>query len=125
MSKKILIADDEPYIRTLLKRTLEELEDEGVELLLAIDGNEALELAMNEQPDLVFLDVMMPRLSGYEVCQRLKALDEQIYIILLTAKGQAVDKDRGTEAGANEYVTKPFNPDYIVEQAAAVLGVDL
>lgn len=125
MNKKILIVDDEPYIRTLLKRTLEDLEDQGVELLLAIDGNQAMELVQHEHPDLVFLDVMMPRLSGYEVCQRIKALDDGIYVILLTAKGQAVDKDRGVDSGANEYVTKPFNPDYIVEQAAAVLGVDI
>jgi DNA-binding response OmpR family regulator len=124
MSKKILIVDDEPHIRILLKQTLEDLEDQGVELLLAVDGDEGLGLALDERPDLIFLDVMMPHLSGYEVCQRLKATDSEMYVVLLTAKGQAVDKERGTEAGADEYVTKPFDPDYIVERAAAVLGLD-
>ena len=125
MTKKILIVDDEPYVRTLLKRALEDLEDEGVELLLATNGREAIDLATDEQPNLVLLDVMMPKLSGYEVCQQVKAMDETIYIILLTAKGQAADKEHGAEAGADEYVTKPFNPDYILEQAAKILEIEL
>jgi two-component system alkaline phosphatase synthesis response regulator PhoP len=124
MSKKILIVDDEPHIRILLEQTLEDLEDQGVELLLAADGDEGLELALNECPDLIFLDVMMPQLSGYEVCQRVKAAESEIYVVLLTAKGQAIDKERGKEVGADEYVTKPFDPDYVIERAAAVLGLD-
>lgn len=124
MDKKILIVDDEPYIRVLLEQTLEDLEDEGVELLLAANGEEGLEVALDERPNLIFLDVMMPYLSGYEVCQRIKAVDSAIYVILLTAKGQAVDKERGAEAGADEYITKPFDPDYILEKAVAVLGLE-
>jgi len=123
--KSILIVDDEAFIRVLLAQTLEELEDEGVELLLASDGQEGLDIALEERPDLLFLDVMMPKLSGYEVCRRVKEMDEDIYIILLTAKGQAVDKEAGTDAGADEYVTKPFDPDYILDRAAEILGVEL
>lgn len=124
-NKKILIVDDEAFIRVLLQQTLEDLEDMGVELLLASDGQEGLDVALAQRPAVVFLDVMMPRLSGYEVCRELKATDKDIYVILLTAKGQAIDKEQGTVAGANEYVTKPFDPDYILERAAAVLGIEL
>lgn len=124
MDKKILIVDDEPFIRVLLKQTLEDLEDKGVELLLAADGEEGIEIALNERPNLIFLDVMMPYVSGYEVCQRVKAQDSAIYVILLTAKGQAMDKERGAEVGADEYVTKPFDPDYVLEKAATILGLE-
>ena len=123
--KKILIVDDEAFIRVLLQQTLEDLEDMGVELLLAADGQEGLDIALAQKPAIVFLDVMMPQLSGYEVCRELKAVDKDIYVILLTAKGQAMDKEQGTLAGANEYVTKPFDPDYILERALQVLGIEL
>lgn len=123
--KRVLIVDDEAFIRVLLAQTLEELEDLGVELLLAGDGQEGLDSAMDERPDLVFLDVMMPKLSGYEVCRKIKEADASIYVILLTAKGQAIDKEEGKAAGADEYVTKPFDPDYILERAAEILGIEL
>ncbi|MBN1177576.1 MAG: response regulator [Anaerolineae bacterium] len=125
MNKKILIVDDEPHIRILLEQALEDLEYEGVELILAADGREGLETALNEKPDLIFLDVMMPYMSGYEVCQHVKQAGFDTHVILLTAKGQAVDKERGSESGADQYVTKPFDPDYIVERACEVLGIDL
>ncbi|MGC9357155.1 MAG: response regulator transcription factor [Anaerolineae bacterium] len=124
-NKRVLVVDDEAFIRVLLSQTLEELEDQGVELLEAADGREALEVALEEHPHLVFLDVMMPELSGYEVCRQIKATHPEVYVILLTAKGQAVDKEEGAAAGADEYVTKPFDPDYILERAAAILEVDL
>jgi len=123
--KKILIVDDEPFIRTLLEETLEEFEDEGVELLVASNGIEGWQLIQQEQPNLIFLDVMMPKMSGYEVCQRIRqdsALSD-IYVIMLTAKGQEVDRERGQEVGADEYVTKPFDPDHIIERAQEVLGI--
>ncbi len=123
--KRVLVVDDEAFIRVLLVQTLEELEDAGVEILLASDGQEGLDLALSERPDLVFLDVMMPKLSGYEVCSRIKEFDESIYVILLTAKGQAIDKEQGALVGADEYVTKPFDPDYILERAAKILNVEL
>ena len=125
MEKKILIVDDEPHIRILLEQTLELLEDQGVELLIAEDGREGLQAALDERPDLIFLDVNMPYLSGYEVCQRIKEADNKIPVILLTAKGQALDKERGKEAGADEYVTKPFDPDQVLNKAAQILGLDI
>ncbi len=124
-NKQILIVDDEAFIRVLLKQTLEDLEDMGVELLLAADGEEGVEIALRRRPDLIFLDVMMPKMNGYEVCRRIKEADSRAYIMLLTAKGQAIDKEKGLAVGANEYVTKPFDPDYILERAAEVLGIRL
>ena len=116
---KILIVDDEPHIRLLLEQALEELEDEGVEILTAQDGEEALQLVQKEKPEIVFLDVMMPKLNGYDVCERIKNTlgMKDIYIIMLTAKGEEFDKQKGIEAGANIYMTKPFDPDEIVEIA--------
>lgn len=122
---KILIVDDEPYIRQLLELTLEELEDEGVELLIAANGDEALEFIAREQPCLVFLDVMMPKMNGFEVCNRVK--NElgmtDIYIVLLTAKGQEFDKEKGREVGADKYMTKPFNPDEVLATAREITGM--
>lgn len=121
---KLLIVDDEPHIRMLLEQTLEELEDEGVELLFAPNGKVAWEIIAQEEPELVFLDVMMPFMSGYEVCQKVR--EESSYqpsIILLTAKGQEFDKKRGEDCGANEYMTKPFNPDEILKLAKQLLNI--
>jgi len=123
--KRILIVDDEAFIRVLLMQTLEELEDQGVEILSAADGQEGLDLALSERPDLGFLDVMMPKLSGYEVCRQIKSVNTKIYVVLLTAKGQSIDKEEGTDAGADEYVTKPFDPDYILNRAAELLGLEI
>ncbi len=125
MSKKILIVDDEVHLRTLLHQTLEELEDEGVELHTATNGEEALAAIEAMQPDLVFLDVMMPKLSGFDVCERAKkSLGlTGVYIVLLTAKGQEFDRQRGIEAGADLYMTKPFDPDALLMKARDVLGI--
>jgi len=122
---KILIADDETYIRVLLEQTLEELEDEGVELIITANGQEALENIVAERPEMVFLDVMMPKMNGFEVCSKIKNElgMRDIYIILLTAKGQEFDKQKGLEVGADQYMTKPFNPDEIVAKARLVLGM--
>lgn len=125
MPQKILIVDDEAHLRMLIQQTLEELEDEGVELLTAADGEAALEAIKAETPQLVFLDVMMPKLSGFDVCSRVKhtlGLTD-VYIVLLTAKGQEFDKQKGQEAGADLYMTKPFDPDALLEKARAVLGL--
>ena len=122
---KILIVDDEPHLRTLIQQTLEELEDDGVELLTAANGEEALETIRDEQPNLVFLDVMMPKKNGFDVCHAVKkelGLG-QIYIILLTAKGQEFDRQRGQDVGADLYMTKPFDPDALLEKARSVLGL--
>ena len=127
MEQKILIVDDETHIRMLLEQTLEDVEDEGVELLFADNGASALETIQQEQPSLVFLDVMMPKMNGMEVCQKVKkelGLDK-VYIVLLTAKGQEVDKQRGLDMGANLYMTKPFDPDEIVAIAERVLNISV
>jgi two-component system alkaline phosphatase synthesis response regulator PhoP len=122
---KILIVDDEAHLRMLIQQTLEELEDEGVELLTASNGEEALDVIQAEAPKLVFLDVMMPKLSGFDVCSRVKQTLglKDVYIVLLTAKGQEFDKQKGLEAGADLYMTKPFDPDALLEKARAVLGL--
>jgi len=125
VAPKILIVDDEPHIRHLLGRILEDLEDEGVELLTANDGAEALETIKAERPKLVFLDVMMPKLNGFDVCRAVKyelGL-EDCYIVLLTSKGQEFDRQKGQEVGADTYVTKPFGPDELLEKAKEVLGL--
>ena len=125
MDAKILIADDEAHIRLLITQSLEELEDQGVELLTASDGEAALEAIRGEKPGLVFLDVMMPKMNGFDVCQAVKR-DPALggtYIIMLTAKGQEIDKQRGQDAGADVYMTKPFDPDELLEKAIQVLGI--
>jgi DNA-binding response OmpR family regulator len=124
-TKKILIVDDEPHLRTLIQQSLEELEDDGVELFTATNGEEALVTIQAEEPNLVFLDVMMPRKNGFDVCNAVKnelGL-KHIHIILLTAKGQEFDRQRGLEVGADLYMTKPFDPDALVAQARSVLGL--
>jgi DNA-binding response OmpR family regulator len=127
MNKKILIVDDEVHIRALLEQALEDLEDEGVEIFLAQEGEEGLRVAREEKPDLMFLDIMMPKKNGYEVCEEIKGDPElkDIYIIMLTAKGQTADRARGEEVKANEYITKPFNPDEILQKASDILGVQI
>ncbi len=122
---KILIVDDEPHLRTLIQQALEELEDDGVDLLTAANGEEALETIREEQPDLVFLDVMMPKQNGFDVCKAVKkelGLGH-IHVVLLTAKGQEFDRQRGQEVGADLYMTKPFDPDALLAQARSVLGL--
>jgi two-component system alkaline phosphatase synthesis response regulator PhoP len=125
MPHKILIADDEALIRLLIEQTLEDIEDQGVEILTAENGEIALQVARLEQPDLVFLDVMMPIIDGFTVCRDLKQDPQtsRAYIVLLTAKGQEVDQQRGLQAGADVYMTKPFNPDELSDLAARVLGL--
>ncbi len=124
MAKKILIVDDEVHIKMLLEQTLEELEDDyDVELFTASDGEEGLEFIRNEHPDLIFLDIMMPKMNGYEVC-RIVMDDEKlndVKIILLTAKGQEVDRKQGLELGARMYMTKPFDPDEILKVSKDLL----
>ena len=91
------------------------------------NGEEALKRIEEEQPDLMFLDVMMPRINGFEVCSRIKSCEEtrKITIILLTAKGQEIDRQRGEEVGADLYLTKPFDPDEIVSVTSKFLKIEL
>ena len=125
MEQKLLIVDDEAHIRMLIGQTLEELEDEGVNFFTAENGEQALEIIQQEKPQLVFLDVMMPKMNGMEVCRRVKkelGLNE-VFIILLTAKGQELDRQKGQEVGADVYMTKPFDPEAILSKAKEVLGI--
>ena len=122
----VLIVDDEQHIRLLIEQALEELEDDGVELLTAPDGEVALDVVRNHVPQLVFLDVTMPKVNGFDVCRTIK---EDLglagtYVVMLTAKGQAYDRQRGLEVGADLYLTKPFDPDELLEIARRALGLD-
>jgi two-component system alkaline phosphatase synthesis response regulator PhoP len=126
MEQKLLIVDDEAHIRMLLEQTLEELEDEDVNFLTAENGEEALNIIQEEKPQLVFLDVMMPKMNGMEVCRRVKkelGLHD-VFIVLLTAKGQELDRQKGQEVGADVYMTKPFDPEMILKKAREVLKLD-
>lgn len=110
---RILIVDDEPAIRFLIYATLE---NEGYELLEAKDGLEADGLSLTAAPDLIILDVMMPGLSGYELCARLKAdpARRNIIILMLTAKVQGDDREKAAAAGVDHYLPKPFSPAELI-----------
>ena len=120
-SGKILVVDDEIYIVHILDFSLGM---EGYEVITALDGDQAIEKARAEKPDLIVLDIMMPKLDGYETCKMLKA-DEatrDIPVILLSAKGRNVDQKIGFEVGADDYITKPLSPRKLVERINAILG---
>ena len=118
---RILVVDDEIYIVHILDFSLGM---EGYEVITALDGEQALEKARAEKPDLIVLDIMMPKLDGYETCKILKAEPEtkDIPVILLSAKGRNVDQKIGFEVGADDYITKPFSPRKLVERINAILG---
>jgi two-component system alkaline phosphatase synthesis response regulator PhoP len=115
---RILVVEDEPNMVAGLR---DNFEFEGYEVLTARDGVEGLDLALKESPDLVVLDVMMPRMSGLEVCRQLRARRASIPIIMLTARGQEVDKVVGLELGADDYVTKPFSIRELLARVKAIL----
>jgi DNA-binding response OmpR family regulator len=119
---KIVIVDDEVHIRSLLEQTLEDLDGEP-EILTAANGALGLELIERVHPRLVFLDVMMPIMNGYQVCAavRKNPAMADVTIVMLTAKGQESDRVRGLEEGAHHFVTKPFDPDEILELARTIL----
>jgi CheY-like chemotaxis protein len=123
MSPKIVFADDHDHIRVLLEQTLEEFEDDGAELFPASNGAEAWEIVQAQRPDVVILDVMMPGLTGFEVCDHIKSDPNfsHAHVIMLTARGQARDYERGVEVGADEYITKPFSPKRLIRLVADVL----
>lgn len=116
----ILLVDDEPYILRSLSYLLTR---EGYAVETASNGEEGLARLRQVRPALVFLDVMMPRINGYEVCARIKqdpALAET-YVIMLSAKGQQIDRERGLLGGADEYMTKPFSPREVAQRVHALL----
>lgn len=121
---KILIAEDERDIRNLLAFTLQFA---GHQVIATADGAEALEAARRDMPDLIVLDIRMPRMSGYEACKQIKAEDtlKHIPIVFLTAKGQEAELQAGYALGAEEYIIKPFAPDQLTERLQAVLAKGL
>ena len=118
---KILVVDDEIYIVHILDFSLGM---EGYEVSTALDGEQALEKARAEKPDLIVLDIMMPKLDGYETCKILKGdpATRDIPVILLSAKGRNIDQKIGFEVGADDYITKPFSPRKLVERINGILG---
>jgi len=120
MAKRVLICDDSPYI---LEAVAYVVRSEGYEAVEVETGAAAVEQARAVKPSLLFLDLMLPDISGYDVCQTLKKdVDTaSIHIILLTARGQQSDKERGKKVGANEYLTKPFSPRYLKTRLHEIL----
>ena len=122
MSKgKVLVVDDEIYIVHILDFSLGM---EGYEVITALDGEQALERLEADKPDMIVLDIMMPKLDGYEVCRSIKSnpATRHIPVILLSAKGRNVDQKMGFDVGADDYITKPFSPRKLVERINQLLG---
>ena len=117
MAQKILICDDQPIIHETLGAYLE---NEGFEHISAMDGAETLSLANTAKPDLILLDLMMPKVSGIEVCRKIRA-ESRVPIIMLTAKGEEIDRILGLELGADDYIVKPFSAREVVARVKAVL----
>lgn len=120
MNPKILVADDEPNIVISLEYLLKR---EGYTVVIARDGQEALDVIAREVPDLVLLDVMMPKKTGFEVCQEVRANDalKGVKILMLTAKGRDTDVAKGTALGADAYITKPFSTRDLAQKVADML----
>lgn len=121
MPASILVVDDEPNIVLSLEFIMQ---NEGYDVTIAKDGEEALQAIKEKVPDLVLLDIMMPAMSGYEVCQRIRANPEwkNIRIVMLTAKGREVDQEKGMAMGADDYITKPFATRDLMARVKMILG---
>ncbi|KKL21960.1 hypothetical protein LCGC14_2440220 [marine sediment metagenome] len=121
MPASILVVDDEPNIVLSLEFIMQ---NEGYDVRIAKDGEEALQAIKEKVPDLVLLDIMMPAMSGYEVCQRIRANPEwkDIRIVMLTAKGREVDQEKGMAMGADDYITKPFATRDLIARVKMNLG---
>jgi CheY-like chemotaxis protein len=120
-TKRVLLCDDDPAILRVLQVNLE---IEGYDTLLAHHGEEALAIAQAEHPDLIILDIMMPRMDGYETCDALKTDDKtkDIPIVFLSAKAQDADIERGRTHKVEDYLTKPFDPDRLIEVVERLIG---
>ncbi len=116
--QRILIIEDEFAMRTALKDCLEV---EGYRILTAADGQAGLERAIKEKPDLILLDIMMPKLDGYDLCTELRRLNNPVTVLMLTAKGQIEDRVTGLDAGADDYLVKPFSTDELLARIRALL----
>jgi two-component system alkaline phosphatase synthesis response regulator PhoP len=120
MAKKVLVVDDEPNIVLSLEFLMAQA---GYEVRTAKDGDEALRIVAQDRPDLVLLDINMPGSSGYEVCQQIRAGTDRgaIKILMITAKGRAVEREKGLALGADDYITKPFSAQEVVDKVAQYL----
>lgn len=121
MPKKILVADDEPFVLRSIEYTLSRA---GYTVITAVDGEEALGKIRAEGPDLVFLDIQMPRMDGNEVCRKLReeAATRDLFVIVITAKGQESERLYSLKCGASEYITKPYSPRKMLERVKEILG---
>ena len=124
---KILIVDDDLVMRELQKETLEKLEDNGVEILTVDNGEDAIDSIRTEKPDLVILDVMMPEMNGFEVCNTVKNELEMkdVFVLILTASTQGLDKQMSKDVGADIFMTKSFDPDEIIKEVSKVLEIEI
>lgn len=121
MSKTIVIADDEPHVLRSLEFILKK---QGYSVVTAVNGEEALERVKETNPDLVFLDIQMPKMDGNSVLRHLRDDPnyQDLYIVMITAKGQEADRLNSLESGANEYVTKPYSPRKLIGRVKEILG---
>lgn len=121
MPKTIVIADDEPHVLRSLEFILKK---QGYRVITATNGEEALNRVLENNPDLVFLDIQMPKMDGNTVLRKLREEEkfQDLYIVMITAKGQEVDRLNSLESGANEYVTKPYSPRKLVSRVLEILG---
>jgi CheY-like chemotaxis protein len=120
-NKHVLVVDDEPFLSRALSFILKK---EGFDVAVAVDGEDALQKVAENKPIMIFLDIMMPKKNGYEVCEIIKKVPElkDIYIVVLSAKGFESDKQKALDVGANEFVSKPFNPPELVSIARRVMA---
>jgi two-component system, OmpR family, alkaline phosphatase synthesis response regulator PhoP len=119
--KKVLIVDDEDMTRVLLTHILNRMQVDGLEVLLAEDGEEAVRVATAERPGLILLDVLLPKMNGYDVCQRIRRIaGYSPYVVILTARGNSNDRQRAEAIGANDFMTKPFTPARLMNQLGEI-----
>jgi two-component system alkaline phosphatase synthesis response regulator PhoP len=122
--KKVLIVDDEDMTRVLLTHILQRMRVDGLEVILAEDGEEAVKMATDQRPGLILLDVLLPKMNGYDVCQRVRRIvDYNPYVVILTARGNSNDRQRAEAIGANDFMTKPFNPARLMNQLSEIWGL--
>jgi DNA-binding response OmpR family regulator len=119
--KRVLIVDDEDLTRVLLDQVLERANIGPLDVMMAEDGIEALKIVEERRPDLILLDLLLPKMNGYDVCREIRSIpDYQPYIIILTARGHNTDREQASASGANNFMTKPFNPSALIAQLKAI-----
>ncbi|MBI5671248.1 MAG: response regulator [Chloroflexi bacterium] len=120
----VLIVDDEDLARVLLQHIIERLNVPNLEIVLAEDGLQAIDLIEAKRPDLILLDVLLPKMNGYDVCRHIRQIaDYNPHVIILTARGIRTDRQQAEAMGANDFMTKPFNPSRLMSQLADLWGI--